>query len=118
MYLMAEGYNQWLGNHFFTEKTPTFSLYKTQTTPHPLAMVTKKGDQAAPATACKGTKGEGAVKWLYLFDSAVPELSQGGVNTVYRLETAGGSPPATCAGQKKYFEVPYAAQYWVYGPKA
>jgi hypothetical protein len=45
-------------------------------------------------------------------------LSSGGVNTVYRLETAGGNKPATCQGQKKYFEVPYAAQYWVYGPKA
>ncbi|KAF2439310.1 hypothetical protein P171DRAFT_120590 [Karstenula rhodostoma CBS 690.94] len=116
MYLTAEGYNQWLGNHFFTLKVPTFSLYRTKTTPHPLALVSKKADQDAPKTACQGTKGEGAVKWLYLVDDA--NLSQGGVNTVYRLETAGGDKPATCQGQKKYFEVPYAAQYWVYGPKA
>lgn len=117
MYLMAEGYNAWLGNHFFTLKTPTFSLYKTKTTPHPLAMVAKKAEQDAPATACQGTKGEGAVKWLYLNDDANLG-SLGGVNTVYRLETAGGNKPATCKGMKKTFEVPYAAQYWVYGPKA
>ncbi|KAK7177469.1 golgi membrane protein [Paraphaeosphaeria sporulosa] len=117
LYLMAEGYNQWLGNHFFTLNVPTFSLYKTKTTPHPLAMVSKKAEQDAPKTACQGTKCEGAVKWLYLADDAVPALSQGGVNTVYRLETAGGNKPATCQGRMKYFEVPYAAQYWVYGPK-
>ena len=80
-------------------------------------MVSKTTEQAAPGTACKGTKGEGAVKWLYLTDTAVPALSHGGVNTVYRLETAGGDKPITCQGQKEYFEVPYAAQYWVYGPK-
>ena len=115
MYLKAEGYNEWLGNHFFTQKTPTFSLDKTKTTPHPLAMVAKNGTMDAPKTACQGTKGEGAVPWLYLIDDA--KLSQGGVNTVYRLETAGGKAPAKCQGQKKTFEVPYAAQYWVYGPK-
>ncbi|KAJ4349437.1 uncharacterized protein N0V89_008052 [Didymosphaeria variabile] len=116
MYLNAEGYNQWLGNHFFTLKVPTFSLYKTKTTPHPLAMVAKKADQDAPKTACQGTTGEGAVKWLYLADDT--NLSVGGVNTVYRLETAGGNKPDTCQGMQNYFEVPYAAQYWVYGPKA
>lgn len=116
MYLKAEGYNEWLGNHFFTQKTPTFSLYKTKTKPHPLAMVAKNGTMDAPKTACQGTTGEGAVPWLYLIDDS--NLSQGGVNTVYRLETAGGKAPATCQGQKKTFEVPYAAQYWVYGPKA
>ncbi|KAF1964788.1 hypothetical protein BU23DRAFT_594003 [Bimuria novae-zelandiae CBS 107.79] len=118
MYLKAEGYSQWLGNHYFTEKIPTFSLYKTKTTPHPLAMVKKveNGVMDAPKTSCPGTTGEGAVKWLYLPDN--DGMSKGGVNTVYRLETAGGSPPATCNGQKKTFEVPYAAQYWVYGPKA
>jgi hypothetical protein len=45
-------------------------------------------------------------------------LSVGGVNTVYRLETAGGKSPETCLGQKEAFEITYAAQYWVYGPEA
>lgn len=116
MYLRAEGYNEWLGNHFFTLKTPTFSLYKVKANPYPIAMVGKKADMDAPKTACQGTKGEGAIKWLYLLDEA--NLSQGGVNTVYRLETAGGNKPKQCKGQKQHFEVPYAAQYWVYGPKA
>ncbi|KAJ4299383.1 hypothetical protein N0V90_004628 [Kalmusia sp. IMI 367209] len=116
MYLNAEGYNQWLGNHFFTLTMPTFSLNKVKTTPFPLAFVSKKADMVAPTTACQGTKGEGAIKWLYLSDDA--NLSQGRVNTVYRLETAGGNKPTQCKGQKDHFEVPYAAQYWVYGPKA
>lgn len=116
MYLNAQGYNQWLGNHFFTLLVPTFSLYKVKSTPFPLAMVTKKADMDAPKTSCPGTQGEGAVKWLKLVDET--GVSLGGVNTVYRLETAGGNKPALCKGMKQTFEVPYAAQYWIYGPKA
>lgn len=114
-YLRQQGYNQWLGNHFFTVKIPTFSLNQVKANPFPLAMVTKAADMAAPKWACPGTTGEGAVKWLQLVDSQ--NLSKGGVNTVYRIETAGGAPPATCKGQKKTFEVSYAAQYWIFGPK-
>ncbi|KAF1950493.1 hypothetical protein CC80DRAFT_554252 [Byssothecium circinans] len=118
-YLKLEGYNEWIGNHFFTKTDPTtnyptFSLDKVKATPFPLAMVLKKDDVDAPKSACPGTKNEGAIKWLRLVDDK--GLSLGGVNTVYRLETAGGKSPATCAGQKEAFEVPYTAQYWVYGP--
>ncbi|KAF2871583.1 hypothetical protein BDV95DRAFT_594669 [Massariosphaeria phaeospora] len=104
------------GNHFFTDKTPTFSLQNIRVAnnqPFPLAMVKKNLDTDAPPTACRGTTGEGAVKWLHLIDAGT---SKGGVDTVYRIETAGGNKPATCKGQKKTFEVPYAAQYWVFGP--
>jgi hypothetical protein len=113
-YLASQGYQQVLGDHFFTLTTPTFSLNKVKAKPFPLAFVTKKAEMDAPKGSCPGTKNEGAIKWLQLADSA--NLSQGGVNTVYRIETAGGNKPATCQGQKAHFEVPYAAQYWVYGP--
>ena len=115
-YLKQQGYSQWLGNHFFSPaKIPTFSLTQVKANPFPQAMVLKKAEMDAPKWACPGTTGEGAIKWLQLLDDQ--KLSQGGVNTVYRMETAGGKSPAVCKGQKKTFEVPYAAQYWVYGPK-
>ncbi|RYO55144.1 hypothetical protein AA0116_g9626 [Alternaria tenuissima] len=44
-------------------------------------------------------------------------ITQGGIDTVYRVETAGGNKPATCKGMPASWEVKYAAQYWVYGPK-
>jgi hypothetical protein len=113
-YLASQRYQQVLGDHFFTATTPTFSLNKVKAKPFPLAFVTKKAEMDAPKGSCPGIKNEGAIKWLQLSDSA--NLSQGGVNTVYRIETAGGNKPATCQGQKAHFEVPYAAQYWVYGP--
>lgn len=117
-YLRSQGYQQVLGEHYFTQTTPTFSLYKVQHdagSPFPLAMVAKKGEMDAPKTSCPGTKAEGAIKWLYLADEG-KGLSVGGIDTVYRLETAGGNKPSVCEGQKQTFEVPYAAQYWVYGP--
>jgi hypothetical protein len=115
-FLQFQGYQRVLGDHFFTEKTPTFSLNKVPTKPIPVAYVTKGGFMDAPKMSCPGLNNEGAVQWLQLIDDNA--RSQGGINTVYRLETAGGNKPKTCQGMKKTFEVPYAAQYWVFGPKA
>lgn len=114
-YLQSQGYQRILGDHFFTQTTPTFSLNKVQANPFPIAFVTKAGFMDAPKSSCPGTKNEGAIQWLYLVDN--DGRSQGGINTVYRLETAGGNKPAACQGYKDHFEVPYAAQYWVFGPK-
>jgi hypothetical protein len=114
-YLKQQGYQQWLGNHFFNgAKAPTFSLTQVKANPFPQAVVAKNAVMDAPKWACGGLTGEGAVKWLQLTDTQ--KLSQGGVNTVYRMETAGGNPPATCQGKAKTFEVKYAAQYWIFGP--
>ncbi|KAF2258943.1 hypothetical protein CC78DRAFT_89080 [Lojkania enalia] len=113
-YLKFSGYEKVLGDHFFTENIPTFALSKVAMSPYPLAYVTKDSAVDAPKSACPGTKSEGALQWLKLSDK--DGRSQGGVNTVYRLETAGGNKPVVCKGQKQTFEVPYAAQYWVYGP--
>jgi hypothetical protein len=73
-----------------------------------MAQVARVNDTAAPAEACQGLEGEGTVKWLYLRDTK--GLSKGGIDTVYRLETAGGAAPATCEGMPERFEVRYAAQ--------
>lgn len=113
--LAVGGYKRILGDHFFTQASvPTFSLNKVQTTPFPLASVKKNAFMDAPKSACPGINKEGAVQWLHLIDNG---SSQGGVNTVYRIETAGGNKPKTCKGMKSTFEVKYAAQYWVFGPK-
>lgn len=34
------------------------------------------------------------------------------IEEVYRVNTVGGQPPATCAGQNATIQVPYAAEYW------
>jgi hypothetical protein len=48
------------------------------------------------------------IKWILLKDTQ--GISQGGINTVYRIETAGGNKPHTCRGQKPDFTVDYVAQ--------
>jgi hypothetical protein len=64
-------------------------------------------DTAAPESACPGLTGEGTIKWLFLKDGG---LSVGGVQEVYRVETAGGMAPQTCKGRPASFEVKYVAQ--------
>jgi hypothetical protein len=73
-----------------------------------MTVLAKLNETDAPANSCPGMSKEGAVKWLLLKDTK--GLSQGGINTVYRIETAGGNKPATCKGQKQTFEVKYSAQ--------
>jgi hypothetical protein len=115
--LDIQDYNHLVGHHFFQSVNgangPVFALDKLSS-PYPIAQVGKLNDTAAPATACPGLTGEGTVKWLYLKDTK--GVSQGGIDTVYRLETAGGMAPAMCKDQPKTFEVKYAAQcklnYW------
>ena len=116
--LWVQGFQQILGDHFFAPTSPiapTFDLYKVEGSPHPVATVKKNGECDAPKNAFAGTKGEGAVKWLQLIDNG---KSQGGINTVYRLHTAGGKSPKTCKDLPERFEVPYTAQYWVFGQPA
>ncbi|KAF2689932.1 hypothetical protein K458DRAFT_439061 [Lentithecium fluviatile CBS 122367] len=49
------------------------------------------------------------IKWLLLKD--LQGILRGGINTVYRVATAGGNKPTTCKGQKPNFVVDYTAQY-------
>lgn len=100
-----------MGNHFFNSAgQPTFDLTKINA----LLTAKKTGDVVAPASACPGPNGVGAIDWLQLSDVG-GGASFGGLANVYRVETAGGKPPATCAGQTGTINVPYAAEYWFYG---
>ncbi|RYN30125.1 hypothetical protein AA0119_g2261 [Alternaria tenuissima] len=118
MSLRSQGYEHIAGHHFFADvsgtNTPTFAFDKLSA-PFPMTQVAKIGNVDAPAHACPGKNGLPAVQWLYLQHKA--GITQGGIDTVYRVETAGGNKPATCKGMPASWEVKYAAQYWVYGPK-
>lgn len=101
------------GQHFFNETgVPFFNL---DTPEHQIGTLPcgKAGSAPAPADAIKGqgNKGDGAVAWLKL--DAV-DFPTGNLQSVYRLNTAGGSPPKTCKGMPAHFEVQYAAEYWFF----
>ena len=70
----------------------------------------KNNTVPAPAGAPvgQGDQGHGAVAWLKLITRSG---ATGNLEEVYRVNTAGGSPPATCAGMPAAFEVQYAAEY-------
>lgn len=97
-----------LGHHFFENQSPVFALDQLSQSPYPLAVVSKAAESVAPVSSFDGLSKEGALKWLLLKDST--QGSQGGIDTVYRVKTAGGNKPGTCTGQKATFEVLYSAQ--------
>ncbi|KAK0727379.1 hypothetical protein B0T26DRAFT_672055 [Lasiosphaeria miniovina] len=100
------------GLHYFTTTTtPFFNLDVSQNLKLGEAQCNKTNNTPAPANAAKGQKGEPAVPWLKLVAKAG---ASGGLQEVYRVETAGGSAPASCKGLTPTFEVQYAAQYWFY----
>jgi hypothetical protein len=104
------------GHHYFaTNTTPVFNLNVSPDPAEQLGNVVAKkvANSTAPANAMKGVNGQGngAVPWLYL--TATNE-TQGDVKAVYRINTAGGSPPKTCENSTAEFSVQYAAEYWFY----
>ncbi|KAI9370548.1 hypothetical protein BJX61DRAFT_86970 [Aspergillus egyptiacus] len=99
-----------IGHHFFEGKTPVFNLDTTPSRQLGIAKVKKDADIAAPDNAVKGSNG--AVGWLYL---SATNGTVGGFKSVYRVDTAGGSPPKTCEGMPETFTVQYAANYYLYG---
>lgn len=98
------------GHHFFANlTTPYFNLDASELQ---LGQVptSKINTTNAPTTAMKGLNdvGNGAVAWLKL---SARDGATGNLQEVYRLNTAGGSPPATCAGiESTSFEVEYSAE--------
>lgn len=108
-----------MGKHFFTtDLIPTFVL--PQASPPAQIQGKKVGDVPAPVNACPGTMGEGAVDWLQLPDNGLgfsknTPLAGG---DIYRVETAGGAAPKTCANNDGAIIVPYAAMYFFFGPSA
>ena len=95
------------GKHFFTNSTTPFFNLDTSRAQIGEAPCSKLNASAAPADAPKGRQGEIAVPWLRL--AANPDATRG-LQQVFRVETAGGSSPATCEGQPATFQVEYAAE--------
>ncbi|KAL6705586.1 hypothetical protein ACN47E_006533 [Coniothyrium glycines] len=97
------------GHHEFTEKkTPLFKLVTPQANYGYVQALPDTVKSAAPTTAAKGTNGLGSIPWLKLI------ATEGDYKEVYRVHTAGGVAPKTCAGISGGFTVEYSAQYWFY----
>ncbi|KIN01665.1 hypothetical protein OIDMADRAFT_18602 [Oidiodendron maius Zn] len=101
------------GHHFFANLTTPFFNLDTATMNLGTAPSAKNNTVPAPADAPVGQYGVGfgAVPWLKLLtiDGATGNLEE-----IYRVNTAGGSPPKTCAGMPSAFEVQYSAEYWFF----
>jgi len=99
------------GHHFFlTTTTPFFDL-DTQNQDLGEVACSKNNTINAPAGSAVGQNnvGFGSVAWLKLIAKSG---ATGGLQEVYRVNTAGGNPPATCDGMPSSFEVQYASEYW------
>ncbi|PSS02470.1 malate dehydrogenase [Coniella lustricola] len=109
--VLAPGNYMISGHHYFINSvTPFFDLNTTNWDLGTVPSV-KNATATAPEGAAVGQQGEAAVAWLKL---TAREGATGKLQEVYRVETAGGSQPATCAGMSAAFEVQYSAQYWFF----
>lgn len=102
------------GHHYFIDSTTPFFNMDTGAHKYGMGALAKANASDAPAGAPVGQKGEqgyGAVQWLRLDQKAFAEDQW---KAVYRLNTAGGDPPKTCTDMPGAFEVPYAAEYWLF----
>lgn len=98
------------GHHLFTNNTtPFFNLDTVPTMQLGVAPCAKNNSVPAPTNAPVGqyNTGFGAVSWLKL---TTRSGATGNLEEVYRVNTAGGNPPATCAGMPATFEVQYASE--------
>lgn len=103
-----------LGHHYFETATePAFNLNTTPDKQHGIALTAKKNATAAPSGSVLGqfNAGYGAVPWLYL--TTVTGTTDN-FTAVYRVNTAGGAAPPTCAGLPAAFQVQYSGQYYIY----
>lgn len=100
------------GHHFFVDGTTPFFNLDTPTLDIGTVPTSKNNSAAAPPTAAKGPSGSSAVAWLKLL---AKDGATGGIKEVYRVDTAGGSAPATCQGQPANIQVQYSAVYWFWG---
>lgn len=126
------------GYHYFTDATtPTFNLDMGDTN---YGIIRSKLDTKVAAPADPATNGfwpyaesaksnadqmrnTTAVPWLRLTVQTAPDVNErivsenkGNVFEIYRINTAGGSPPKDCSGYPDggHFELPYAAVYWFF----
>jgi hypothetical protein len=101
-------------HHFFSNSTTPVFAFDAPDSPNLGRVFAAKANASdAPANSVAGINGvgNGAVPWLYLTSRST---TQGDIKAVYRLNTAGGQPPATCAGQAAAFSIEYSANYWFY----
>lgn len=111
------------GHHYFPDvTTPTFNLH-TKASNYGIYFAKRVANTTAPADAPKGPDGAAAVPWLKLAVETPPEATSaadtaGNVQEIYRVNTAGGSAPKTCAGMPASFQVEYSAEYWFYAPRS
>ena len=97
-----------LGKHSFNSKLqPMFDLY----TANAGLLAKQVCDIAAPDKAYPGVNGTGAVDWLHLVDASGGNGATRRVTEVFRVYTAGGKSPATCAGVQGIITIIYAALY-------
>ncbi len=102
---------KFLGRHYFdASSSPTFDLSAAQL----FGSLAKVDDIPAPADADKGILQTAAVDWLRLNDNQ-KGLSKG-VQSVYRVLTAGGASEVCSTVGALSGSVPYAALYYFYGP--
>ncbi|ESZ97625.1 hypothetical protein SBOR_2026 [Sclerotinia borealis F-4128] len=102
------------GHHFFTNPSTPFFDLDTKNWALGRGAFAKSDALAAPVGASVGqnNQGYGAVAWLKL---TAKDGVTGGLQEVYRVNTAGGSPPTTCKDNLgSSFDVQYAAEYWFY----
>ncbi|KAJ5515051.1 hypothetical protein N7463_004603 [Penicillium fimorum] len=100
-----------MGHHFFFDATtPEFNLNTTPKRQDGIVMTKKGGAIDAPSGSVPGKYG--AVPWLYL---TTADGTVGNYKSVYRVNTASGSPPKTCKDMAPTFEVQYAANYYFFG---
>ena len=96
-----------IGHHYFSaDGTPTFDL----SAHNDILFCKKIAAVSAPPNADVGPAGTGAVPWLNLSDKG----GSVGLSEVYRVVTAGGKAPATCA-DSNLISIQYAAEYWFFG---
>lgn len=107
------------GHHYFTDSTtPTFNLH---TVAHNFGIQFAKVLTKVPVPESQqqlGTDGSTAVPWLKLSAADAPAglaSDASPVKEIYRVNTAGGSPPKTCEEMPGNFTVQYAAEYWFWG---
>ncbi|KAL7795018.1 hypothetical protein V8C37DRAFT_375251 [Trichoderma ceciliae] len=100
------------GHHFFLDSTTPFFNLDTPALDIGTVPCAKNSSAPAPSTAAAGPQGEGAVPWLKL---TAKDGATGSIKEVYRVDTAGGNPPASCRGQPANIEVQYSAVYWFWG---
>jgi hypothetical protein len=102
-----------LGHHFFGNSTTAQFDLNTKEHSFGHLFAKKIASVNAPADAPLGQSGvtTGAVPWLLLQTEAP---STGNITSVYRIETAGGNPPANCTGKAETLSVQYAALYAFY----